>query len=387
VTQRHPHAQGRHQRGDPRLGHERAHHLLHHRLGRRAAPVPDDGARLPERDRRETMDQLEALEGRRAPDLAVACVGGGSNAIGLFAPYAYLPAAERPRLVGVEAAGHGSRAAPTPPASAPAAAACSTARSCTCSTTTTARSRRPTASRPASTTRASAPSTATTTTRASRVRRRRRPRRARRVPAGRGARGHHPGARDRARLRLRARGGAQDGADAGDRRQPLRPRRQGRRRGRARRGGPGRRGGGVTAIAALRGRRRPRERARARRLRRRPRRRPRGVRAVPHGRLPRRRARARGRRRARCATPTCSRSGSRTAIRSATARPSSAPPRRRSPPAPPPPHLRPGARLPRGSDVPIALMTYYNPVYATAGPPARGEAAFVRDAARPASTP
>ena len=56
---------------------------------------------------RETMVQLEALEGRRAPDLAVACVGGGSNAIGLFAPYAYLPPAERPRLVGVEAAGHG----------------------------------------------------------------------------------------------------------------------------------------------------------------------------------------------------------------------------------------------------------------------------------------
>jgi tryptophan synthase beta chain len=56
---------------------------------------------------RETMDQLEALEGRRAPDLAVACVGGGSNAIGLFAPYAYLPSGERPRLVGVEAAGHG----------------------------------------------------------------------------------------------------------------------------------------------------------------------------------------------------------------------------------------------------------------------------------------
>jgi len=56
---------------------------------------------------RETMDQLEALTGRRTPDLAVACVGGGSNAIGLFAPYAYLPAAERPRLVGVEAAGHG----------------------------------------------------------------------------------------------------------------------------------------------------------------------------------------------------------------------------------------------------------------------------------------
>ncbi len=55
----------------------------------------------------ETMTQLTELEGRRVPDAVVACVGGGSNAIGLFAPYAYLPEGERPRMVGVEAAGHG----------------------------------------------------------------------------------------------------------------------------------------------------------------------------------------------------------------------------------------------------------------------------------------
>ena len=55
----------------------------------------------------EAMAQLEEAEGRRVPDAVVACVGGGSNAIGLFAPYAYLPAGERPRLVGVEAAGRG----------------------------------------------------------------------------------------------------------------------------------------------------------------------------------------------------------------------------------------------------------------------------------------
>lgn len=55
----------------------------------------------------ETIAQLQVLEGRPAPDLAVACVGGGSNAIGLFAPYAYLSPAARPRMVGVEAAGHG----------------------------------------------------------------------------------------------------------------------------------------------------------------------------------------------------------------------------------------------------------------------------------------
>ncbi len=55
----------------------------------------------------EVMDQLEELEGRRVPDVLVACVGGGSNAIGLFAPFAYLPAPQRPRLVGVEAGGRG----------------------------------------------------------------------------------------------------------------------------------------------------------------------------------------------------------------------------------------------------------------------------------------
>jgi tryptophan synthase beta chain len=55
----------------------------------------------------ETMWQLEEAEGRRVPDAVVACVGGGSNAIGIFAPYAYLPEGERPKLYGIEAAGHG----------------------------------------------------------------------------------------------------------------------------------------------------------------------------------------------------------------------------------------------------------------------------------------
>ncbi|MBS3933425.1 MAG: tryptophan synthase subunit beta [Truepera sp.] len=55
----------------------------------------------------ETQEQLLEAEGRRCPDAVVACIGGGSNGIGIFAPYAYLPAAERPRLIGVEAAGHG----------------------------------------------------------------------------------------------------------------------------------------------------------------------------------------------------------------------------------------------------------------------------------------
>ena len=44
-------AEGRAQRGDARLGDQRREHLLHHRHRGRPAPLPDDGARLPERDR------------------------------------------------------------------------------------------------------------------------------------------------------------------------------------------------------------------------------------------------------------------------------------------------------------------------------------------------
>jgi tryptophan synthase beta chain len=56
---------------------------------------------------REVMAQLAEATGRSIPDAAVACVGGGSNAIGLFAPFAYLSDTERPKLYGVEAAGRG----------------------------------------------------------------------------------------------------------------------------------------------------------------------------------------------------------------------------------------------------------------------------------------
>ncbi|GGM07342.1 tryptophan synthase subunit beta [Deinococcus aerophilus] len=55
----------------------------------------------------EVKVQLQAQEGRVSPDVIVACVGGGSNAIGIFAPYAYLPEEQRPRLIGTEAAGEG----------------------------------------------------------------------------------------------------------------------------------------------------------------------------------------------------------------------------------------------------------------------------------------
>ena len=56
---------------------------------------------------REMAAQLREAEGRDVPDAIVACVGGGSNAIGAFAHFAYLPPEKRPRLIGVEAAGEG----------------------------------------------------------------------------------------------------------------------------------------------------------------------------------------------------------------------------------------------------------------------------------------
>jgi tryptophan synthase beta chain len=52
---------------------------------------------------RETREQILAAEGR-LPDVAVACIGGGSNAMGMFYPFIE---DEGVRLLGVEAAGLG----------------------------------------------------------------------------------------------------------------------------------------------------------------------------------------------------------------------------------------------------------------------------------------
>jgi len=52
---------------------------------------------------RETREQLQAAEGR-LPDSLVACIGGGSNAMGLFHPFLDDKDVE---IYGVEAAGHG----------------------------------------------------------------------------------------------------------------------------------------------------------------------------------------------------------------------------------------------------------------------------------------
>jgi tryptophan synthase beta chain len=51
----------------------------------------------------ETRAQLDKAEGR-LPDTLVACIGGGSNAMGLFHPFLDDPDV---RMIGVEAGGHG----------------------------------------------------------------------------------------------------------------------------------------------------------------------------------------------------------------------------------------------------------------------------------------
>ncbi len=51
----------------------------------------------------ECLQQMPEQAGRQ-PDAVIACVGGGSNAMGIFYPYLNAPGV---RLVGVEAAGHG----------------------------------------------------------------------------------------------------------------------------------------------------------------------------------------------------------------------------------------------------------------------------------------
>lgn len=67
-------------------------------------PYPDMVARFQSVISEEIMRQLEEKEGRTHPDYVLACVGGGSNAVGAF--YHFLDDA-RVRLVALEAAGKG----------------------------------------------------------------------------------------------------------------------------------------------------------------------------------------------------------------------------------------------------------------------------------------
>lgn len=57
---------------------------------------------------KEIKEQLQAARGK-LPDAVVACVGGGSNAIGTF--YNFIPD-KGVRLVGVEAGGEGDQSSP-----------------------------------------------------------------------------------------------------------------------------------------------------------------------------------------------------------------------------------------------------------------------------------
>ena len=155
-------AQGRDQRGDARLGDERREHVLHHRHRRRPASVPDDGARLPARDRRRVPgadardDRPPARCGdrlRRRRQQRDGHLLSRTSATNEHAP-------DRRRG---GRRGHRDR----PPRRVdlrPAARACCTATAPTCCRTRTARSSRRTRSRPASTIPASAPSTPTCTT-------------------------------------------------------------------------------------------------------------------------------------------------------------------------------------------------------------------------------
>ena len=96
-------AQGRDERGAARLGHQCRGHLLLHRHGRRAASLSDDGARLSIGDRQRNA-RADAGGGRTSARSLVACIGGGSNAMGLFHPFLDDAQVE---IYGVEAAGHG----------------------------------------------------------------------------------------------------------------------------------------------------------------------------------------------------------------------------------------------------------------------------------------
>jgi tryptophan synthase beta chain len=86
---------------------ESTHYLIGSCVG--PAPYPELVRRLQSVIGKEARAQLLDVEGR-LPDVVVACVGGGSNAIGTFAGFIEDPV----RLVGVEAAGAASLATGRP---------------------------------------------------------------------------------------------------------------------------------------------------------------------------------------------------------------------------------------------------------------------------------
>ena len=124
-------------------------HGLPLRDGGRPAPLPEHGPRLHPRHRRRGAGPVPRAVRRAARRGIAACVGGGSNAIGLFT--AFLDDGRRdPRLRAGRRRLRHRRG--TPPRSTPATRACCTAPAPTCSRTRTARPSSPTRSRPGSTT-------------------------------------------------------------------------------------------------------------------------------------------------------------------------------------------------------------------------------------------
>ena len=87
---------------------ETSHYLIGSCVG--PAPYPEIVRELQSVIGREARGQVLELEGR-LPDAVVACVGGGSNAIGMFAPFFD---DHEVRLIGVEAAGAASLATGRP---------------------------------------------------------------------------------------------------------------------------------------------------------------------------------------------------------------------------------------------------------------------------------
>ena len=155
------HAQGRHQRGDARLGDQRRDHPLPVRHRRRAAPVPADGARVPAGDRRRG-----AGAGARAGGPAA---GRGRRLRRRRVQrdrhlHRLRPAMRRCAWSASRPAATASTPAGTPRRSPAARRACCTAPGPTCCRTRTARRSSRTRSRPAWTTRASARSTPSCTT-------------------------------------------------------------------------------------------------------------------------------------------------------------------------------------------------------------------------------
>ena len=99
---------GRPERSHARLGRQRGQHLLHHRHRGGPAPLPDDGARLPERDRQGMPGADARHAGQKRKVNRAARRRGGLRGRRQQRHGHLLPLHQRsvpPRLIGVEAAG------------------------------------------------------------------------------------------------------------------------------------------------------------------------------------------------------------------------------------------------------------------------------------------